>query len=734
MILPTVFEEDLVQLRNSDRIGIIIRTGFDTDSEASDSDGSDASTDIESDDESEWEDEGPEASSLIRNLDAGKVLVQWEFRGESGEHNQEDLVVLDRAFLLDDAVAHPDGSQSGIVTELSMLIDVFSPHDPSVKYANIDVRDVYSPFLIEEGDVLVYKNRLGFVMSAEMRFVVLKKSTTRNSEQRVVLDETDFQEQFRTFGSADSFLVPATRLIGAGVSHNHMTTLENVFVEVEVAWDSCMATQDEISESLALKYDPMDMKLVNSFACYQLIRGDKVLLSGSPIHWVIDRTHTRMTIQWQDGTVDKMVPTKDYQAVLQLDSNEMWPGDVVSQSFGDSAIRFGILQNVDNAAMTAKVLWSGNMSIETVLLYNITREEDLIPELGDTVLIKGSRDKCRYVGCVANRNLDGTIEVMFPDGQKQSIARSGLIWVADEHAQGLELPVTETVEAPRAKVDPTPLPDVEEPRKQFFLNESPPCNHHYLTQESFACVTKKLMKRLKREYSVLESVAPNVYIETYSARPDLFRVLIFGSDGTVYDGICLQFDIKLEDDYPNSPPRVHYHPWFGSQSSKDVKLHPNLNADGSVCMSLLGTYRTTKGYSDLESWSGEFEKANLHRVVLSLVMLIGADRPWFSEDGWWRHTELSARDTKNTVPADAERRARKFEELAQQLKMLHTDFLLNGHCQIGSSTNSRSEWVSDLVGDSMTPVVLNYYKKNLKRLLEHSQTLTDRLKRLLNLQ
>jgi len=56
------------------------------------------------------------------------------------------------------------------------------------------------------------------------------------------------------------------------------------------------------------------------------------------------------------------------------------------------------------------------------------------------------------------------------------------------------------------------------------------------------------------------------------------------------------FDICIPDDYPYSPPLVHYY----SLTVGMGKLNPNLYEDGKVCLSLLGTWH---GKDETEEWT-----------------------------------------------------------------------------------------------------------------------------------
>jgi len=60
--------------------------------------------------------------------------------------------------------------------------------------------------------------------------------------------------------------------------------------------------------------------------------------------------------------------------------------------------------------------------------------------------------------------------------------------------------------------------------------------------------------------------------------------MMLGPSNTPYEDGLFFFDMHLPNDYPNTPPHVHY------VSFCSDKLNPNLYVDGKVCVSLLGTW------------------------------------------------------------------------------------------------------------------------------------------------
>ncbi len=86
---------------------------------------------------------------------------------------------------------------------------------------------------------------------------------------------------------------------------------------------------------------------------------------------------------------------------------------------------------------------------------------------------------------------------------------------------------------------------------------------------------------------------------------DLFSILIYGPADTPYEDGLFLFDLHLPADYPKSPPTLHY------VSQCTGRLNPNLYEDGTVCVSLLGTWNG-KG---TETWTS---KSNICQLIISI--------------------------------------------------------------------------------------------------------------------
>ena len=77
-----------------------------------------------------------------------------------------------------------------------------------------------------------------------------------------------------------------------------------------------------------------------------------------------------------------------------------------------------------------------------------------------------------------------------------------------------------------------------------------------------------------------------VAVRVDASNADLLRACVLGADGTPYAGGCFVFDILLPAAFPAAPPRVKFLTTGGGR----WRANPNLYADGTVCLSLIGTW------------------------------------------------------------------------------------------------------------------------------------------------
>eukprot|EP00004_Rigifila_ramosa_P020217 TRINITY_DN5235_c0_g1_i1.p1 TRINITY_DN5235_c0_g1~~TRINITY_DN5235_c0_g1_i1.p1 ORF type:complete len:912 (-),score=190.68 TRINITY_DN5235_c0_g1_i1:12-2747(-) len=156
--------------------------------------------------------------------------------------------------------------------------------------------------------------------------------------------------------------------------------------------------------------------------------------------------------------------------------------------------------------------------------------------------------------------------------------------------------------------------------QNFSFVAEAPSDHFYLSKPSSPAISRSVQK----EYKLLRSTltTKGISVIAFENRMDLFRAVMLGPANTPYmDGLFV-FDIYLPPTYPNDAPLVHYF------SFEKEKLNPNLYTDGTVCLSLLGTWAG----NSVESWNPG--KSNIVQVVLSIQALVLNTFPYFNEAGY----------------------------------------------------------------------------------------------------
>jgi len=125
--------------------------------------------------------------------------------------------------------------------------------------------------------------------------------------------------------------------------------------------------------------------------------------------------------------------------------------------------------------------------------------------------------------------------------------------------------------------------------------------------------TPSSQRRLARELAHIQAdgVSPTVHVAPHSGDFTTIDALIIGPPDTPYDGAMLHFRLKVPPDYPLKPPQVK----FLSTDGGTLRIHPQLYADGKVCLSILGTWHGPK-------WSAIL---SLRNVLLSIQSLLNEE-------------------------------------------------------------------------------------------------------------
>ncbi|CAL4951319.1 unnamed protein product [Urochloa decumbens] len=157
---------------------------------------------------------------------------------------------------------------------------------------------------------------------------------------------------------------------------------------------------------------------------------------------------------------------------------------------------------------------------------------------------------------------------------------------------------------------------------QFDMVQSP-SDHHYLEDASQGIGGgKKWTKRVQKEWKILENCLPEtIYVLTFEDRMDLLRAAMVGAAGTPYQDGLFFFDMQLPPCYPAVPPQVCYRS-FG------LRVNPNLDKSGTVCLSLLDTFAG----EGPELWSPAY--STILQVLVSIQGLVLTEQPYYNETGY----------------------------------------------------------------------------------------------------
>lgn len=241
-------------------------------------------------------------------------------------------------------------------------------------------------------------------------------------------------------------------------------------------------------------------------------------------------------------------------------------------------------------------------------------------------------------------DVESTIDVMFEDEDGNEIVggddEDASMWTTDEEedeVSGDQLFDTED-QKPTYAADPVSTspgissPDSHEgaviysnhpsmPSQFSILDHSPPSDHHYIN--SARILTADLMRRIRKENAIMQNSLPDgVFVRSWDTRLDLLRILIIGPHDTPYEFAPFVFDLQYGESFPTSPPDVFFHSW----TNKIGKINPNLYEDGTICLSLLGTWDS--GDRD-EEWSSK--KSTILQLLVSILGLVLVKEPYFSK-------------------------------------------------------------------------------------------------------
>ncbi|GER53869.1 ubiquitin conjugating enzyme [Striga asiatica] len=159
-------------------------------------------------------------------------------------------------------------------------------------------------------------------------------------------------------------------------------------------------------------------------------------------------------------------------------------------------------------------------------------------------------------------------------------------------------------------------------------------DHHFANISNQVNPPKNWAKKIQQEWKILEKDLPDtIFVRVYESRMDLLRAVIVGAEGTPYHDGLFFFDVCFPRNYPNSPPKVHYH-------SGGLRLNPNLYCCGKVCLSLLNTW----GGGKEEKWLPAV--STMLQVLVSIQGLILNAKPYFNEPGYAKMSGTKSGDAR----------------------------------------------------------------------------------------
>ncbi|KAK3673300.1 hypothetical protein LTR78_006845 [Recurvomyces mirabilis] len=202
----------------------------------------------------------------------------------------------------------------------------------------------------------------------------------------------------------------------------------------------------------------------------------------------------------------------------------------------------------------------------------------------------------------------------------------------DAAAATKDTPPTSTSATPPDTSNPQSSPITSEPPQYLILETPPPKTHHYASQ--IPTFTPAHTKATQKTHLILQkpgALPPGIYVRTWSSRLDLLRILILGPSDTPYASCPFLIDLYLPPTYPTEAPKAFFHSFpapTGGLGGGEGKVNPNLYEDGTICLSLLGTWEGRKG----EGWVAG--RSTVLQVLVSLLGLVLVREPYFNEAGY----------------------------------------------------------------------------------------------------
>ena len=154
--------------------------------------------------------------------------------------------------------------------------------------------------------------------------------------------------------------------------------------------------------------------------------------------------------------------------------------------------------------------------------------------------------------------------------------------------------------------------DTFESELRYAVNNQPP------KKDTIDDEVTKLIKNLPTSFD------SSIFVAQDAKDPRRFSALLFGSNDTPYDSCGLILHIYLPNRYPEVPPKVK----FITNSNGYLKISPNIMGNGTIYLSLLGTWSSKSAY---DSWDPKI--SSLYQVLMSIQNNIFIQEPYFNDIG-----------------------------------------------------------------------------------------------------
>lgn len=289
---------------------------------------------------------------------------------------------------------------------------------------------------------------------------------------------------------------------------------------------------------------------------------------------------------------------------------------------------------------------------------DILKDKDAVQECGMTSIIS------QFVFMIANAQFT-KLEV----SMNEAFYRN-LLLVNNEFRLNLDLSHLNKI------IDALDNIDMESNEKVFFVEDF----ESHAFKNSVSLVRSKFVKRIMSEVEALRDAVKDFhgYVAISETNVQLIKLMFIPDYDTPYAGGYFEFDVFINGNYPNSPPKVQ----FLTTASGKIRFNPNLYNCGKVCLSILNTWASNQ-------WNPQ--SSTLTQVVLSINSMIFIEHPYTNEPAYYDalKTEVGrARSEQYNVQI---RRNTIYAAIKQQLRNQATPFkdIISKHWEMNGETTKK---------------------------------------------